>query len=51
MPCSQRAEAAEKRGEKVDANRELIGLGAANLESGLRGLPLLPANHARPSII
>lgn len=26
---------AEKHGEKVDANRELIGLGAANLASGL----------------
>jgi SulP family sulfate permease len=41
---------AEKRGEKVDANRELIGLGAANLASGLlQGFPAA-ASQSRTAV-
>ena len=41
---------AEKHGEKVDANRELIGLGAANLASGLlQGFPAA-ASQSRTAV-
>jgi SulP family sulfate permease len=41
---------AEKHGEKVDANRELIGLGAANLAAGLlQGFPAA-ASQSRTAV-
>lgn len=41
---------AEKQGEKVDANRELIGLGAANIASGLlQGFPAA-ASQSRTAV-
>jgi SulP family sulfate permease len=41
---------AEKHGEKVDANRELIGLGAANIASGLlQGFPAA-ASQSRTAV-
>jgi len=41
---------AEKQGERVDANRELIGLGAANLASGmLQGFPAA-ASQSRTAV-
>lgn len=42
---------AEKHGEKVDANRELIGLGAANIASALiQGFPVA-ASQSRTAVI